>query len=163
MKQRIGVLRLLKQHTYERHYECAAWYTRITVEPGDYEILAEVQPDGTVKDWPGAQLPGIITGSCFVSLFCGNRIPGTDSNTDKDVGKEDTYLYDWYAHTLAYFLLEEKHKEKWCWYEVTLDEGFLPTYVNFEYDGKPCQTAHLVKVADYKKPIVLVKLQKETL
>jgi len=171
MKERIGIYRLKQAKTFTRTYECAAWHTDIEVPPGDYEIFAEVDPDGECKDFPGLSctLPGVITSSAFPSLFCGNRIPGTDPNVNKDVGKPDTYGWFSYAHAIAHMLLQQKAgwnppehaKNYYNSFEIILDEGFAATYINFEYDGEKKQTAAIVKTSMFKGPIVLEKLVKE--
>lgn len=164
MRKRIGIFRLKRETEYERHYECAAWYTRIKVPAGDYEITGEVKPDGSV-DYTLISMPGVVTGSCFVSLFCGNRIPGTDPNVDKDVGKPDIYVFQGAGYCQAKNILEPTHdewqKDYYDSFEVILDPEFAATYINFEYNGEPCQTTAIVEKAIWGDKLIITEKMKK--
>jgi len=82
--KRIGWFHVNEETVFTRYYEVAAWYTNIEVQPGWYPVYQEK---------PGAdffvEMPGVIVGSDFTSLFCGNRV---GSKVNEDVEKEDTYV-----------------------------------------------------------------------
>jgi len=75
---KIGTL-ILKQATVKRlSYECAAWYSDVKVEPGEYPIYAYV--DWTY-DFHGFRLtrilalcPGVTVAADFTPMFAGNPI-----------------------------------------------------------------------------------------
>lgn len=141
MRQTIQIGEYVVTQAVERtkHYECAAWFTRIRVEPGRYPVMAEVE-DGRVRDHPGlmVSMPGTIVEDNFQPLFGGNAI---DKAYDRkqNAGKPYTFHFSIYAHTVANVMLD-RPEDKGGW-EL---EGFHAERVEFEYDGKPCVTHRIV-------------------
>lgn len=78
-KQPVGTYLVDEPVTYVNHYECAAWYQEVEVQPGEYQVYAWIENDH-VKHFC-VTLPGIVTASDFTAHYCGVRI-GDKRNHD---------------------------------------------------------------------------------
>lgn len=92
--QVVGHINLTEECVVERTYECAAWYTRIKLKPGKYEVVARRQDWGG-RDWIfNAQIPGEVVSDYFQSLYCGVSI-GSQYDTTKNKGKPEVWGVTW--------------------------------------------------------------------
>jgi len=82
--KRIGWFHVNEETVFTRTYEVAAWYTNIAVQPGWYPVYQQRPGEDFF-----VEMPGVVVGSDFTSLFCGNRV---GSKVNEDVGKEDVYV-----------------------------------------------------------------------
>jgi hypothetical protein len=95
MRRKIGVFRLTEPKEYTNLYETAAWYQRILVEPGDYDVIL----DATQYPWVLVSLPGIVTKSDFTSLWGG--VAFGKPKIDEDKGKESKYVIQMNPYNVA--------------------------------------------------------------
>lgn len=89
--QVVGYINLTEERVVERTYECAAWYTRIQLKPGRYEVKAHLNNN---EWWFGTSIPGTVVSDYFQSLFCGNAI-GERYDTSQNKGKADEWAVSW--------------------------------------------------------------------
>lgn len=81
------IYRLTEPTEFTRHYETAAWWTKIMVPAGDYE--ARTQAIGfhpTTLDkayWVLVTLPGVVTDEYMPSLYGGVPLPGSDRGKER--------------------------------------------------------------------------------
>lgn len=86
----VGTVVIPEGREYQRSYEVAAWWTKMALTPGVYDVHAAVRGGGGGMVTLGARVPGVIVSSYTVSLFGG--VPfGTEPQYDKhrDVGRAD--------------------------------------------------------------------------
>jgi hypothetical protein len=132
----IGVYKLNQEKVYRNGYEVAAWYTDVKVQPGEYPVFGKIKnTDLNPKMSPGkiedisisCKLPGIIVGSDFSSLLCGNVIT---QKINEEVGKEDSYYVKPYAHSIARSILEGLEVP------FELSNEYHARYTPYIYDGE---------------------------
>lgn len=145
----IGKLVLEKDQEFTKTYECAAWFKRVLVKAGAYDLIG-VYKKNEYSSWHNitgefervyAELPGLVTGSNFSSYFCGNMIGNGKFN--EDVGKEDSYYWTTQAYSLAHTILRKEHRD----WTIELDDKTLAVEYPFmtEYNGwELCETAKLI-------------------
>lgn len=108
---RIGTLRIATAREITRYMEVAAWFEKVLVQPGDYEVTANIgSPTGTVGDsvyWVHVRMPGVVTQSHTPSLFGGVRI-SSDSPHDRlrEGQPGDAWISGVYGHSIAAALLK---------------------------------------------------------
>jgi hypothetical protein len=104
--RRIGTFILEAPHVFRNHYEVAAWFQDVEVQPGTFEIWGHTH-GGAMKPGVDGRLPhgswtvrgmrGVVVSSCFDALFAGTII-APNRNRDKgataDVRFHGGYLYD---------------------------------------------------------------------
>lgn len=100
MRRKIGVFRLTEPKEYTNHYETAAWYQRVLVDPGDYDVIL----DTNGYHWVLVSLPGIVTKSDFTSLWGG--VAFGKSKIDEDKGKESRYVMQMNPYNVARAVLD---------------------------------------------------------
>lgn len=122
----IGFYILDRPTVFTRHYECAAWYTNVTVPAGKYPLYAKVK-DGVVQsghDSVRVELPGVISGSDFTSrLGASHGRP----QVNEDVGKKEVYRLSSAAYTIAQVILTGANQ----YYDLFPE--FLPQITSFEH------------------------------
>lgn len=124
----IGTVTLKKAETFEEHFECAAWYRKIKVQPGKYDLYY-YRPYGSSSTYVMAELPGIIESDYFESLWCGVRIPGGKPyDTLQNAGKEAVYTLDW----LDYMAIARSKGEKLYSISYDYDFEFNPDLVTID-------------------------------
>lgn len=97
---KIGTITIDQPKEAMRTYECAAWYTKLILDPGTFDLTMDFSPEMSPY-WLFWKQSGTVTGSCFDSLFCGNLIR---AKRDEDVGQRQEYHHQLYA----YYLCENK-------------------------------------------------------
>ncbi len=139
----IGYYRLFETKVFTNSsYECAAWYKKIEVKPGEYPIYL------VDNKWICASLPGTVVASDFTSHFGGQRI---GSKINEDVGKAATYSIQAYAYDIARVILENKPQvENWILFKDVVE----PIWHTFTYK-KNESTIPQLKLLNDKLPQVL--------
>jgi hypothetical protein len=113
--EKIGTVTLTKEHVFTRHFEFAAWYINIKVQPGTFDLMGEFE-NGRLKHW-WARLNGVNVGSNMSAYFGGvMAVPDYDSN----LGREEEYTVSgWYAGSfLAELILEGKPDHQGLEYQL---------------------------------------------
>ena len=89
-----------------KHYEVAAWWTLLELEPGRYPVVARGISclDDPVPYWAMVSIPGTIVEEFFPSLFGGVAYGLPDPS--KNAGREDRYSMQMYAYQW-----KEEHEE----------------------------------------------------
>ena len=149
IKKKIGSVIIAEGQTTTKTYECAAWYKNLALTPGTYDVFglfekygpySGVKPEFVGKEemkWVTYTVPGVITGDCFDSLFCGNLIA---RHRNEHVGEPETHYVQLYPYALAEALCKELPTN------ITLDPGYRAQLHNFEYQGKQLRTWEIVVV-----------------
>lgn len=100
IKKKIDTVTIAEGQTATKTYECAAWYKNLALTPGTYDVFglfekyspySGVKPEFVGKEeikWVTYTVPGVVTGDCFDSLFCGNLIA---PHRNEHVGEPETY------------------------------------------------------------------------
>jgi hypothetical protein len=83
----IGTYRVAEPTKFTQHYETAAWYRNIEVQP--CEVPARLTLQEGRAEWIGATVKGKVVGSDFTSLFGGLRVGAGKVN--EDVGEDAEY------------------------------------------------------------------------
>jgi len=149
MKKQIGTITIKEGDVRDRLYECAAWYTRIELEPGTYPVYGIYEKYGyayreEVRDkwylkWVSYSVPGTIVEDNFQSLFCGNPV-GKSYDRTQNAGKADT----WHASGIYPFAVAKAILDGES--SIVLDPGFKAVPVPFQYDGQDKVTYDIVEV-----------------
>lgn len=80
-------LHILTEHKRRTVEQTACWYTEIELKPGEYEIYC---PEGSLKYFRYARVPGVITKEHYPSGFGGMYY--ANPNDGKNVGNETVYV-----------------------------------------------------------------------
>ena len=149
IKKKIGSVIIAEGQTTTKTYECAAWYKNLALTPGTYDVFglfekygpySGVKPEFVGKEemkWVTYTVPGVVTGDCFDSLFCGNLIA---PHRNEHVGEPETHYVQMYPYALAQALSEGLPTS------ITLDPGYRAQPHNFEYQEKQLRTWEIVAV-----------------
>lgn len=86
----IGTMTLTAPRDCDQSFECAAWSRTVTVAPGTYPVVGFFEwRDGSLAIVQANVIAtGVVKAASFVSLFGGNRIPGSRDRGADEVGKE---------------------------------------------------------------------------
>ena len=105
------IFRLTEPTEYTRHYETAAWWTKITVQPGDYEArpIDQFNRDTTLEHakWVVVTMPGVVLDEYMPSLYGGVPIAGSDRGKER-VGQETTHSLSPYAYAVRGYVKGDK-------------------------------------------------------
>jgi hypothetical protein len=98
LKQKVGFVRVTKPQSQTRHYEVAAWYTKLETDTGDFDIFL-----GNDHIYPKnlhvyAELPATVTSNNHAPLFAGNPI---GAGEDRRGQRENTSLKAPWAEAAA--------------------------------------------------------------
>ena len=149
IKKKIGTVTIAEDQTATKTYECAAWYKNLSLAPGTYDVFglfekygpySGVKPEFVGKEemkWVTYTVPGVVTGDCFDSLFCGNVIA---PHRNEHVNEPATHCVQMYTYALAQALCEGLPTN------IALDPGYRAQPHNFEYQGKQLKTWEIVAV-----------------
>ena len=149
IKRKIGTVTITEGQTTTKHYECAAWYKNLALTPGTYDVFGLYEKHGPysgVKSeyvgkeelrWVTYSVPGVVTGDCLDSLFCGNLIV---PHRNDHVGEPETYYVQMYPYALAQALCEGWQTN------IMLDPGYRAQPYDFEYQGEKRRTWEIVAV-----------------
>lgn len=101
MRRKIGVFKVFEAKEFTNHYETAAWYMNVLVQPGDYDafLLTDRYP------WVVVSLPGIVTKSFFPTLWGGVMVG--NRGIDEKVGQEATHSMQFNPYMIAKFILDK--------------------------------------------------------
>jgi len=115
IKKKISTVTIVEGQTATKTYECAAWYKNLALTPGTYDVFglferygpySGVKPEFVGKEemkWVTYTVPGVVTGDCFDSLFCGNAIA---PHRNEHVNEPATHCVQMYPYALAQALCE---------------------------------------------------------
>lgn len=131
---KIGTLLLAEPQIYTVNYEVAAWYTRVQVPAGEYDLTATFA-EGNRAYWVMVAMPGTIVEEYTPSLFGGVVIG--KGNGDQRVGQPMTY----HGQTYAYYVAGALAQGQPVWggtLNIPLGEGITLTKHESTYgDGRP--------------------------
>lgn len=105
MKKQIGWYTVKEPETFTNLFECAAWYEEVLVQPGRYELFADiygVRDDGAIECRTSsayASLPGTIISDDFGARFCGMPIGNYEHS--KNAGKPSSHTVMPYLYSVA--------------------------------------------------------------
>ena len=149
IKRKIGTVTITEGQTATKHYECAAWFKNLALTPGTYDVFGLYEKHGPYSgvkpEYVGKEelklvtysVPGVVTGDCFDSLFCGNLIA---PHRNKHVGEAETHYVQMYPYALAQALCNGLPTN------ITLDPGYRAQPHDFEYKGEKLTTWEIVAV-----------------
>ena len=100
MRRKIGVFRLTEPREFTNHYETAAWYQTILVEPGDYDVF--LYTNG--YPWVTVSMEGRVVKSDFTSLFGG--VAFGKPKIDEDKGEIRKHVMQYNAYNIARYALD---------------------------------------------------------
>ena len=110
----IGLIRVTKPAVVKRaDFECAAWWAKYNLEPGEYPMVASWYPGGLSR--VVSHIKATVLSDNFQSLWCGSPI-GKPYNTKQFAGNVRHYTWD----TYLYEILDVSYSGP-EWAEVTLD------------------------------------------
>lgn len=135
-KELLGYLIIKEPQEFTESFECAAWYRRVVVQPGKYEVYADYlgydRPYYAV-----AKLPGVVTASNFSSYFGGVMVG--KGKFDEEVGQYACYVWQTYAYNFAEMVASG---------DAEIADGFqIVPHLYTGYQGEP-MTMYIVE----KKP-----------
>ncbi len=94
-RQVIGTYQLSKDREYNESYEVAAWWSKLLVKAGDYEIT-------TNGYYAFVKLPGVIVSKYTPGLYGGVAFGSTPQyEKHKDVGNESSHMVMPYLYSAA--------------------------------------------------------------
>jgi hypothetical protein len=136
---KIGTYTLDEPTEFTLYYEVAAWWTKILVPAGEYDITGQEYIDGTIKDTSVTiALEGEVIENHTPALFGGVAYGG--SNKDKYNGEIRTKHISPYAHAVAKQAVEGSLDPRW-----QLNDRVTPQKVYFysTIDGEQRHTYKL--------------------
>lgn len=149
IKRKIGTVTIEEGQTATKHDECAAWYKNLALIPSTYDVFGLFEKYGSYSGvklefvgkeeikWVTYAVPGVVTGDCYDSLFCGNLIA---PHRNEHVGEPETHCVQMYPYALAQALCEGRQTN------ITLNSAYRAQPYHFEYQGEKRRTWEIVAV-----------------
>lgn len=147
LSRKIGTVTVPAGQTRDKSYECAAWYTKLALTPGTYDLFGQfevygqysgVKPEfvGTERmKWVTFTVPAVIIEDYFSALFCGNLI-GNPYDKTQHAGQPDEYHCQLYPYQVADVILHGQGSQNL----YQLDPDYQAIEVKFEPLGRPGTT-----------------------
>ena len=126
---RLGVLTLDEPTVFTRSYEVAAWWSKIQVDAGEYELV-------TNGYWVLCSLPGTIVAEHTPSLFAGVRFDTEpQGERHRRVGQPSSYVIQSYLYDFARRAVHEGRTFEFGEGRATLVDDLTATCSLYNPDG----------------------------
>jgi len=86
----VGSFVLAEPTEFTTHYECAAWYKKVLVQPGTYPVYAYPRPsERDLGHTLYVDAEGEVTDASFQPLFGGVPIRGAEDSGKREIGQRE--------------------------------------------------------------------------